>query len=567
MNKQNLIDELRIKNNNLDNTLVEGFLDDRIISKLPFHVIEYCVNFPNAQKALIELSDTNLDIFSKIINHSIKHRYDWISASTKFIKFITNPLYQEFNNDLEGKTIESSDISKLIFFTRNSNNFYNLKKYKDFLKIEQKREDLIKKYRHTKDSEKLLLVKYGISKQNATKYLDRYGKDVNKLPNSKEKDFLLDLNNIIEHNKTNNMKLESYDFINYIGTKLRNLYIDIYNKELFKINEKTRYLKTVEYKDKKIKVYDAGSKFYMAVHSYGMAYNYEEPKNFFIAWNIPNTKSENFCNSIITESSFHLRVKHCLFGFSEFPKNNIDLMAPNDLGTNSLEGNPSVTNFYTEKTLIAEVSFRIPEELIKNTRYTNNEIYRKRRKTTNGKLKKINPDYIIYLKENSKMNIEKDRIWKESLKAASQFSKDNEPIPIVIIDCEKCLKKDLERINANIKKMSLLKKPDHKLTHDTLEYIYTLKAGFYYLDYLEKKYLSKEKLLPYLYKILEYQTVGDMDNTLKGIKIIKDTIMEEYNKNLESPYWIRETNVNGLLEEPTEVLNIITKFQQEYTKK
>ena len=51
-----------------------------------------------------------------------------------------------------------------------------------------------------------------------------------------------------------------------------------------------------------------------------------------------------------------------------------------------------------------------------------------------------------------------------------------------------------------------------------------------------------------------------------SIKVIKDAIMEEYNKNLESPYWIRETNVNGMLEEPTEILNIITKFQQDYTK-
>ena len=527
MNKKNLIDELRIKNNNLDNTLVEGFLDDRIISKLPFHVIEYCVNFPNAQKALIGLSDTSLDIFSKIINHSIKHRHDWISTSTKFIKFISNPLYQEFNNDLEGRTIEETDIPKLIFFTRNGNNFYKLKKYKDFLKVEQKREDLIKKYRHTKDSEKLLLIKYGISKQNATKYLDRYGKDTNKLPNSKEKEFLLDLNNIINHNKTNSMKIESFDFINYIGSKLRNLYVEIYNKELFKINEKTKYLSTVEYKGKKIKMYDAGTKFYMAVHSYGLAYNYEEPKNFFIAWNIPNTKSENFCNSIISESNIHINVKHCLFGFSEFPRNSIDLMAPNDLGTNSLEGNPNVTSFYTEKNLIADVNFRIPEELIKNTRYTNNEIYRKRRKVSNGKLKKINPDYIIYLKEKSNKNIEKDRIWRESLKAASEFSKNDEPLPIVIIDCEMCLKNNLSKINNNLKKMSLLKKQDYKLTHDILEYIYTVKTGFYYLDSLEKEYLTKEKLLPYLNRLLEYQKIGDIDDTLNGIKVIKDTIMEQ----------------------------------------
>ena len=128
------------------------------------------------------------------------------TASGYFPLFHYNPATGEFSTDSQ------ADFSK----------------YKDFLVGENRYLSLTK---ITKDSEKLLLVKYGISKQNATKYLDRYGKDVNRLPNSKEKEFLLDINNIINHNKTNNMKLESYDFINYIGTKLRNLYVDIYNKE------------------------------------------------------------------------------------------------------------------------------------------------------------------------------------------------------------------------------------------------------------------------------------------------------------------------------------------------
>lgn len=67
-------------------------------------------------------------------------------------------------------------------------------------------------------------------------------------------------------------------------------------------------------------------------------------------------------------------VKYCVYGFSSFAYNDIQLIAQNDLGTGGVEGKPNVSNFYHEDKLIANVSFRIPREMINYTRTTNNEM-------------------------------------------------------------------------------------------------------------------------------------------------------------------------------------------------
>ena len=113
-------------------------------------------------------------------------------------------------------------------------------------------------------------------------------------------------------------------------------------------------------------------------------------------------------------------------------ENNLSLLGANDLGTGGIYKDLNVTNPYHQKKLIADVEFRTPGSLINNTRFTNNEVYRSRRRVINGKLERINPDYIVYLKTKEDFN--SDQIWLESLKAAKDFN-----IPIVVVDCQKCL--------------------------------------------------------------------------------------------------------------------------------
>lgn len=215
----------------------------------------------------------------------------------------------------------------------------------------------------------------------------------------------------------------------------------------------------------------------MSIYSFGLGSSVEEPDNFYEDWNRPISKSINFCNSIINSTSLKTIVRHCVYGFSSFAHNDIQLIAPNDLGTGGVERKPNIANFYYEEKLIAKVSFRLPKEMVNYTRTTNNEIYRSRKTMVNGKLESVNPDYIIYLKQTSDSDIENDPIWRQTLKATYQFGQGIKPLPIVIIDCERCLQASLDKIEQQITAFTS-RYDDISSLQRIIENIFTLEAGY-----------------------------------------------------------------------------------------
>lgn len=81
------------------------FLEDRIFNLLPQFVTEYCINNEETQERIVNLTDTQLDIFNKIIAYALQYNTDWVPNAARFLNLIRNEKYQALIKSLEGKNL------------------------------------------------------------------------------------------------------------------------------------------------------------------------------------------------------------------------------------------------------------------------------------------------------------------------------------------------------------------------------------------------------------------------------------------------------------------------------
>ena len=548
MDVNSVINYLNTSNKETEKTLISGFINEITIKYLPLYVLETFALNKEAQEIIINLSEQNIKNISKIISYAESVNQDWISLCASYYHFLENKQFSNLIDDIVKNELSEHQIENLLFVIGNEGNYFGINTVDDLNNLQIIRNDNNSKNSETNDPNILLLNKYGMSYDKAYNLYMRYGKDIENLPESEEKDFLLDIKNIIGGKGCDRIVYENLSFLINIDSILRNFYSRIYDEKFYTpTNEKQ--IGNVE----GINIYDAGLDFNMCIYSYGMATEYEIPENFKDAWNRPSIATDYVCNSIISSSSIKTHVKHCLFGFGKFGENNLSLLGANDLGTGGIYKDLNVTNPYHQKKLIADVEFRTPGSLINNTRFTNNEVYRFRRRVINGKLERINPDYIVYLK--TKENFNSDQIWFESLKAAKDFN-----IPIVVIDCQKCLLNNIEKIEMNLELFES-RYDDSKILKSILESIYTINNG--YRDVapeLLEKYFNRDKLISYLERIMNHIdeiSVNAPKTAIDCIDIVINTLDSEFEKVLKSPYWVDYTRKQGYtVEKPEEIINI-----------
>ena len=548
MDVNSVINYLNTSNKETEKTLISGFINEITIKYLPLYVLETFALNKEAQEIIINLSEQNIKNISKIISYAESVNQDWISLCANYYHFLENKQFSNLIDDIVKNELSEHQIENLLFVIGNEGNYFGINSVDDLNNLQIIRDDNNSKNSETNDPNILLLNKYGMSYDKAYNLYMRYGKDIENLPESEEKDFLLDIKNIIGGKGCDRIVYENLSFLINIDSILRNFYSRIYDEKFYTpTNEKQ--IGNVE----GINIYDAGLDFNMCIYSYGMATEYEIPENFKDAWNRPSIATDYVCNSIISSSSIKTHVKHFLFGFGKFGENNLSLLGANDLGTGGIYKDLNVTNPYHQKKLIADVEFRTPGSLINNTRFTNNEVYRFRRRVINGKLERINPDYIVYLK--TKENFNSDQIWFESLKAAKDFN-----IPIVVVDCQKCLLNNIEKIEMNLELFES-RYDDSKILKSILESIYTINNG--YRDVapeLLEKYFNRDKLISYLERIMNHIdeiSVNAPKTAIDCIDIVINTLDSEFEKVLKSPYWVDYTRKQGYtVEKPEEIINI-----------
>ena len=554
MDINSVINYLNTSNKETEKTLISGFINEITIKYLPLYVFETFALNKEAQEIIIKLSEQHLKNISKIIKYAESVNQDWTPLCASYYHFLQNKRYTNLINVLSNYELDQIKIEKLLFVINNGGNYFDINSIGDLNNIHTIRNDKNDK-NETRYPNILLLNKYGISYDKAYNLYARYGKDVKVLPESQEKEFLLDIKNIIEGKGTEKSVFEDLGFIINIDSVLRNFYSKLYD-EKFYVPTNENQIGIVD----GINIYDAGLDFNMCIYSYGMAKEYEIPENFKDAWNRPSISTDYMCNSIISSSSIKTHVKHCLFGFGKFGENNLSLLGANDLGTGGIYKDLNVTNPFHQKKLIADVEFRTPDSLINNTRFTNNEVYRSRRRVINGKLERINPDYIVYLK--TKEDFSSDQIWLESLKAAKDFN-----IPIVVVDCQKCLLNNVEKIEKNIELFES-RYDDSKILKSILESVYTINNG--YRDVapgLLEKHFNRDKLISYLERIMSHIdeiSVNAPKTAMDCIDIVVKTLNSEFEKVLKSPYWVDYAKKQGYaVEKPEEIINIFLKKKRQ----
>ena len=554
MDINSVINYLNTSNKETEKTLISGFINEITIKYLPLYVFETFALNKEAQEIIIKLSEQHLKNISKIIKYAESASQDWIPLCASYYHFLQNKRYTNLINVLSNSELDQIQIEKLLFVINNGGNYFDINSIGDLNNIHTIRNDKNDK-NETRDPNILLLNKYGISYDKAYNLYARYGKDVKVLPESQEQEFLLDIKNIIEGKGTEKSVFEDLGFIINIDSVLRNFYSKLYD-EKFYVPTNENQIGNVD----GINIYDAGLDFNMCIYSYGMATEYEMPENFKDAWNRPSIATDYMCNSIISSSSIKTHVKHCLFGFGKFGENNLSLLGANDLGTGGIYKDLNVTNPFHQKKLIADVEFRTPDSLINNTRFTNNEVYRSRRRVINGKLERINPDYIVYLK--TKEDFSSDQIWLESLRAAKDFN-----IPIVVVDCQKCLLNNVEKIEKNLELFES-RYDDSKILKSILESVYTINNG--YRDVapgLLEKHFNRDKLISYLERIMSHIdeiSVNAPKTAMDCIDIVVKTLNSEFEKVLKSPYWVDYAKKQGYaVEKPEEIINIFLKKKRQ----
>jgi len=548
MDVNNVINYLNLSNTKVKETLIDGFINDTTIKYFPLYVLETFAINKEAQSIIMSLDEIHLKHLSKIIKYAESVNQDWIPLCASYYHFLKNKRYTNLVDELCKNELEQSQIENLLFVISNGGNYYEVNSIEDLYNIPGIRNDKNNKNSETMDPNILLLNKYGISYDKAYNIYSRYGKDIESLPESDEKELLIDIKNILEGKGTKKTVFGNIKFIVNIDSILRNFYSQIYDESFLKPSD-DKQISVID----GIKIYNAGLDFNMCVYSYGMATTYEKPYDFKKAWNRPSISTDYMCNSIISSSSLKTHVKHCLFGFDHFGSNNLSLLGSNDLGTGGIYNDINITNPFHQKKLIADVEFRTPKGLINNTRFTNNEVYRSRRRVVNGKLERINPDYIVYLK--IKENINEDIIWSESLQAAKDFN-----IPIVVVDCEQCLLNNIEKVEQKINIFES-RYDDSKILKSILEDIYTINSGYWDVaSNLLNNYLGRERIISYLSRIITHidEISTNAPNTaLECINIVINTLNDEFNKVLKSPYWVEVARQKGhTVEKPEEIINI-----------
>lgn len=548
MDVNSVINYLNTSNKETEKTLINGFINEITVKYLPLYVLETFSINKETQEIIISLSEQNIKNISKIISYAESIHQDWIPLCANYYHFLKNEKFSDLIDDISKNELDQSQIENLLFVISNGGNYFGINSVDDLKNLSTIRNNRNSKNNKTNDPNILLLNKYGISYDKAYNLYIRYGKDIDNLPESEEKNFLLDIKNIIEGKGTNRIVFENINFIINIDSILRNFYSKIYDDKFY-VPTDEKQMGEID----GIKIYDAGLEFNMCVYSYGMATEYTTPENFKETWNRPSISTDYMCNSIISSGSIKTHVKHCLFGFGKFGENNLSLLGSNNLGTGRIYKDLNVTNPFHQKKLIADVEFRTPDSLINNTRFTNNEVYRSRRKVVDGKLERINPDYIVYLKTKEDFN--SDSIWLESLKAAKDFN-----IPIVAIDCQKCLLSNIEKIEQNIELFES-RYDDSIVLEKILELIYTINNG--YRDVapeLLERYFNRDKLISYLGRIMNHIdeiSVNAPKTGVECIDIVLKTLDSEFEKVLKSPYWVDYARKQGYtIEKNEEVIKL-----------
>ncbi len=434
--KEKIILDMYEKNNEI--LRVNHYLfDDRIIDALGLEKINQISCYMEIQDSIIKLNDCQLKLFGKSVDFFIKETQstDWTYLAERILRNIES--YQELSDEVEKR--DDIDLEKITSIIIHPNKF-NIKKIddvKNYDKIKQKKcQELINSDNLSDKIEGVFQKIFNIGTEEAKKEIEKFGQDIELIQDEELKTYIKGIKKIIELESpelleelfNNVMSVEKINPI-IIEKKLKKEYCKMYNEGLFNIED----AKKIEGQSN---MYDAGTDFKMIITSVA-PFVKNQPENYYKDWNRPSIDSQHFCTSYIRNDMMgHTEVPHICYGFAKMSEDSLVLSGSKDISSSDME---FVSIAYCNERYLS------PDRQINET-IVYNEMDFKR--IQNGEKKQ--PDYIVVFRKNGEIdNIEK------ALKASEEFGE----LPIVVIDVDKCLEVEKQKVNELQKEYKETKKP------------------------------------------------------------------------------------------------------------
>lgn len=561
--------ELLKYNENINKSIIIDTLDDKIVNFLGMNVMTRITAYPEIQLNLLKFKDDefilnlvknicdNYENWVELLDYGLNKERSNLTPAILLLKRVTNGDYSKVNGDVIKNCYRISNDKvnyfRIGFYEQivDYNNILfdccmkilngtkpdievpfktNYREYDDMDRLEQLKLAISEiEFGMDYDSVLNLTKKYSASIEDidTSNLNSEEMKAVNILKKMKSICNIDDLDNEVETIKNNkdfyfnklNSCLSSFE----IEKICINMYNKLYQERLFTPKEKITELAPNELGE---------YNFNMLVRCEGaFDPNWEEPENFKDSINRPRIEYRGNCKSYIGNNLLALaRSRGPIYGYS---KANISFQAPWDIFSNGNNQQFSLSNIKWNYGM--GVEFLTPSRMIDRTRHSHNEFVSDRliyNKDT-GSYEKDYPDYVIWIKTNSNETEEdrkKDDLWRITQKAANDLE-----VPIVIIDKEKILESEQNKIYKNIEK---LKKADENtdvkslLKSIVVEYQNNM-ISVKYDEQLGKKYFTEEKrenMFNQIESIIEEKKNINPIIYNKYLNILLQLIIEEMSK-------------------------------------
>lgn len=435
--KKETLKRLYQTNKNILKNIDIRLLDDYYLQTLGEDKISLISCYKQVQSKILGLSSKKYEIFCKCLNNYLDRLQtdEWTTVAYALLSNIDK--YDELIQSIED--IEAIDIEKLSKIMQ-SNNFFGIKSVQDLESFEeikkQKCDEIMYEQSDTIQKQGAVLQKiFGIDLQYAQSIIDRFGEDIEQIENGDEKEFVISLQKILSCEDETILQ-QIYDECEtailidktLMERNLKNSYGKLFNKDLYSTNRETRIEEEQlpeSLRGHNLEIYDAGIEFKMIITSVG-AFREHEVSTFPEDWNKPSIGTQHFSASYIRNDMLGTAaVPYLCYGFSDMKEDALMLSGPKD-----------ISSAYGEFAGFAygdNERYYTPDTHINKTDNYNEMDFRR----IQGGVKK-QPDYIVAFKRKGKIS-NNDIIMRA-------FREWEGKLPIVIIDIDRCLKKECQEV-------------------------------------------------------------------------------------------------------------------------